>query len=225
MVAMRRGRGGAIRRRIADASAGRNVLHLQNARRHAYDRLHGSALLGRLSAIEGVARPNEIEMELLAEHQPVGGGEAGAGLRQLRAQAVEGGDLLAVHGVVRIVGAGEMADHQRDVEAPHQPAVGEQVGEVRFAHAEAVETGVDVQSRRRRRRTTGREVSPGACFLEACHDRTQPERRNVARTPGQDAVEQIDRCAGRQRDGRFPFGLRGDEEAPAAGGVERRNDA
>ena len=51
------------------------------------------------------------------------------------------------------------------------------------------------------------------------------ERRELARAPGQDAVEHIDRCAGRERDGRLPLRLRGDEEAPAAGFVESGNDA
>ena len=125
MVAMRRGDGGAIGRRVADVLAGGDVLHLQNARRDADHRLHRRALLGRLAAIERVAGPHEIEVKLLAQHQPVGGGEAGARLRQPRAQAIEGGELLAVHGVARVIGAGEVADDQCDVEPADQPLVGD----------------------------------------------------------------------------------------------------
>ena len=215
----------AIGCRVADVRAGRHVLHLQNARRDAHHRLHRRALLGRLAAIQRVAGAHEIEVELLAKHQPVGSGEAGARLRQPRAQAIEGDKLLAVHGVARVIGAGEVADEHGDVEPADQLLVADEGGEVGFAHAKAIETGVDMQRRRRRARAARRQGSPRARLLEAGHDRAHAQRRNLAGASGHDAVEHVDGGAGGEGDGALRFHLRGDEEVAATRLVQRGNDA
>ena len=111
---------------------------------------HRRALRRRLAAIQRVAGAHEIEVEVFAEHQPVGRGETGARLRKLRAQAIEYGELLAVHRVLRVVGAGEMANDQRDVEPAMSSASATSAGELGFAHAEAIKPSIDVQRGRRR---------------------------------------------------------------------------
>ncbi len=164
-------------------------------------------------------------MELLAQHQAVGRGEAGARLRQPRAQAVEGDQLLAVHGVARIIGAGEVADEHGDVEPAEQLLVAGERGEVGFAHAEAIETGVDVQRRWRRARGGRCQGGPRARLLDAGHDGAHAERRNLVGASGHDAVEHVDCGAGRKGDGGLRFHLRRHEEVAATRLVERRNDA
>ena len=82
------------------------------------DGLDGSRPAAKgLSAIERVARPHEIVMEASAEHQPVGGGEACAHARQLCSHPLEDGALLLVFCCGGLVGAGEVAHNEDEIEA------------------------------------------------------------------------------------------------------------
>ena len=108
----------SVRRRPAvDGAAGGNLAHLQNARRdpdRRRDRRRTAA--EGLAAVERIARPDEIVMKGLAEHQPVRRREARTGVRQHRLQLLEPGPLGRVLRIVRIVGGGEMAHDQAEIE-------------------------------------------------------------------------------------------------------------
>ena len=117
---------------------------------HANDGLDRRGVLQRgLTAIERVAGAHEIEMEIPTEHQAVGGGKAGARGRQAGAQAQKDVELLPVHGMGRIVGTGEVAHDERDVEPLQQRCVACELAHFLCCHAEPVQPGVDVQRRRR----------------------------------------------------------------------------
>ncbi len=164
-------------------------------------------------------------MEFLAEHQAIRRGETCPRPRQRAAQPGELGELLAVHRVACVVGAGEVADDEGEIEPVHEIAVAGQCGEVGFAHAQAIEPGIDVQRRGRRLGAIHRQPYPGVRLIEAGHDRTRPERGKLAGTAGQDAIEDVDGGAGCQRRRLSRLGERRDEEVAAARRVERRDDA
>ncbi len=131
---------------IADALAGRHGAQLQDRRLQGGDRLDPPVMpLLRSTAVEGDPGPDQVEMEVRAEEDPGGVGEALAGLREQGCGLGEGLQLASVHRMIRGRPAGQVAHHQVDLETP-QPVrpLGEGRG-LLDAKAEAVEAGVDVQ--------------------------------------------------------------------------------
>ncbi len=101
--------------------------------------------------------------------------------------------------------------------------IGDKRGELAGAHAEAVESGIDVQRRRRRAGAALRQRGPGARLIEARQTGRTPMPASSRAVSGKEAVENVDGGAGGERDGRLRFRLRRDEEAAAAGLVQCRD--
>ena len=111
---------------------------------------------------------------------------------QLGTQHVEAVALLHVHGIVRFVGAGQMAHDQRGLEGGQEIGLGRQLRDVALRHAKPVDPGVDMQG-------CGKPASAGlavggpiANLGEAREGRAQIEARIVGLCPGQETVEHID---------------------------------
>ena len=189
----------------------------------ARDRDHGAhrrrPAPERLSAVERIARPHEIVVIGRAEHQSVGGGEAGAGLsaaaRAGRSKTTRCASFL---GDARIVGGGEVAHDEADVE-PCQERRGHGMS-ARSRLSESprrlrpLSTWSAAGSRRSRMRAS---ADPLADLLDARKHRDGAGPVEVRPAPGRQPVERENVGVGTQRARRPRFVGRGDEEGAAAG--------
>ena len=163
-------------------------------------------------------------MILRAQERAAGVGEARRRRRQLGAQRLEAQALALVHGVVGMIGAGEMAHHQRGLEGGQQLGRGRHLVELAFGHAEAVHAGVDVDGGRHAPPARAAVGRPVARLRQAREHGAQIEARVVRLGAGQQAVEHVDGGAGLHLAGRAPLAQAGDEEGLAALAGERLGD-
>ena len=199
------------------------VVHLQHARLDLHHRRDRARVPGRLPAVERVAGTNEIEVELRSEHQPVGGGEARRRSGKCRETAAEGGALLAVERMSGLVGAGEVAHHEREAEAAHELGIGGEPCDLRSRHAEPVQARIEVQSGRCRGAAAGRRLDPLAHLLQARQHGPRAEPDELARGVRGEPVQDVERRLRDKRARRGGFRHRGHEEGAAPRRRQRRD--
>ena len=81
------------------------------------------------------------------QERATGVGKACRCRRELRAQHLEALALALIHGVVGVIGTGQMAHDERRLEGSKQVGRGGQLIELVLGHAEPVHAGVDVDGR------------------------------------------------------------------------------
>ncbi len=144
--------------------------------------------------------------------------------RELGAQHVEAVALLHVHGIVRLVGAGEMAHDQRGLEGGQEIGLGRQLRDVALRHAKPIDPGVDMQGCGKPAPAGLAVGGPIAHLGEAREGRAQVEARIVGLGPGQETVEHIDGGAGLHFARGAPLVHGGDEKGLAAFAGQRPGD-
>ena len=104
----------------------------------------------------------------------------------------ESGLLPAVERVARLIGAGEVAHQQGEVEPRHDHIVADQRLEVGAGEAEPVDAGIDMDGTRQVAAIFGPECRPFACFFDGNNGRAQILARVEFSMARKKAVEHID---------------------------------
>ena len=182
---MREARFSVARCAVAHRLAGRHVAHLQDAPGELAPPAQSDCRPGPAgpAAIERDAGTDEVIMIGLPKQNAGGIGEARRSLRQLRAKPVEGFSLRLVLRMLGLVGAGEMAHHQRKLEGAQQ----------------------DLRARKRRN-LVGREAEPVHAAVDMDGSGKLRARRRTERRPFFDLVGAVEhRAQDRARDRHRPY--------------------
>ena len=138
-------------RTVANRLTGVNLADLQDFCVEPDNLAHrvGPARL-RVDAVERRPRPDKIEMVVVAQKDPGRRRQARRHAAQTGSRRREPRVLVAVQRVIRLVGAGEMAQQPMPADHPGSAEIVGEPGELARRQAESGHPGVDMQHRRQR---------------------------------------------------------------------------
>ena len=142
--------------------------------------------------------------------------------RNIDADVAEIADLLLVERMVGLVGAGEVAHHQRDAVVRHRRHPGRKAGRLFRPEAEPIHASVEMQRRAAGPALHGAERVPFGELAEVPDHRTRIDLGEQMRRPRHDAVEDVDDGVGEGGAQPPGFGDMRHKECLAAGRGKRR---
>ena len=130
-------------------------------------------------------------------------------------------ELAPVEGMLGILAAGEMAQHQRDLDVAEPGAVRRQLGQLVEGKPQAVDAGIDMEGGGR----SFARFPPDGDLSQAAEAGAQAMADHARRIAGGNAIQHID--IGRRQQGAQRGSLLGcgDEECPDPGGGQDRRHA
>lgn len=165
-------------------------------------------------------------MEVRPEEDARGVGEAGRGRGQAAAGGVEAGELGPVHRVGGVLGAGEVAHDEAEVEEAEAGGRGGEGVELGGVEAHARHARVELDRGRQALLAAAGVGDPGVDLAEGVEDRGDAAGGGFGLGAGGEAVEDVERGGGRNvRAERDRLVEVGDEEGAAAFVGEHGGDA
>src|SRR5262245_51658718 len=150
------------------------------------------ALREGVAAIDADAGPNQVVGEVLSDQGPRAVGQAGRRLGQARAHQVESLALPGIQLMRRLVGAGEMADDERDLEGVEQLPPSGEMADLARRQAKAVEPGIEMEAGLRLDLPGETELGPFLDLVEAGQRRPEAVRKINGGKAGEETIENVD---------------------------------